>query len=154
MKKILFLALFIPFLSFAGTEVENTPEYLRATLTKVDSEFLYNALNVEVEENVKRVATQDNIAEVICHKGKLCVVTLSKIPAREQSTIFDESNGFFIALVDTFHEGERLFNAYNFDEIRGKNGTAKFFYSDDFRVLMNCIYKGQDDSYTCQFGIR
>lgn len=154
MKNLLILCLFIPFFAVAQTEVINTPEYLRATFTKEDSAFLYNALMVEAENNEKRIATQDNIAEVVCYLNKSCVMTLSKIPAREQSTIFDESNGYFITLVDTFHEGERLYNAYNFYEMRGKNGTAKFFYTDDFRALINCIYHGKTDSYTCQFGIR
>lgn len=160
----LFIALFTASLH-AQTIVTDTEDFISAKLTQADSEFLNNALMVDSEigptSYTKRISTMDGIAQVECERSSLltskatsCVLKISKNPVREQSTVFHSSDDYFIALVENYHEGERLYSSYNFYEMRSKNGRARFFYSDDMRVLVNCIHSIRYESFKCQFGIR
>jgi len=154
-------------LSFAQTKVIQTEDYIKAELTADDSNLLYHSMMVEptleFQRNIKGIQTHDGIVKLQCELSTLltardakCSLELSKMPAREQSTSIIEDDVSYIAKVDTYHEAESIFSKFNFDEMRGANGIARFYFSDDMKVQVNCMHltKNGSDEYSCQFGIQ
>jgi hypothetical protein len=158
---------FITSLSFAQTNVIQNDDFIKAELTRDDSILLFYSMQVEpvseLHKSVKEIQSHDGIVKLQCEMSTLltsqfakCFLEVSLLPSREQSTSVTENGNSIVAIIDTFHEAESIFSKFNFDEIRGTHGVARFYFSDDMKVQISCILftKSGSEEYSCQFGIQ